>query len=189
MRPVLLAVLAAVVSGCAATHAVAPGDDWAALNQRLAGRDAVVTLTDGTAYAAAALRVGPDTTTWVDPASQALLAIPTWAIAEVERRDRARTLRRAVRLGATGGAAVGGALGVAAGAETGGCLILCGNAPPSVGDRVEAAVLFGAGGAAVGVIYGTLYGALAGVVVDAAERFVFEVPPGGGAIAVRSERR
>ena len=71
------------------------GDDWAALNQRLAGRDAVVVLTDGTAYDAAALRVGPDSTTWVDPATQALLAVPTWAIAEVERRDRARARDRA----------------------------------------------------------------------------------------------
>ena len=180
MRPVLLAVLAALVSGCAATHSVRPADDFAALNARLAGRDAVVVLTDGAAYDASALRVAPDTTTWVDPRTQALLAIATSDIAEIERRDRSRAIRRSVRVGALGGAAVGGTLGAAAGFDSGGCLVFC-TGEVTAGDQVQGAFAFGVAGAAVGFVYGAIYGALAGVVVDSAERFVVEVPPGGGA--------
>ncbi|WP_412061651.1 hypothetical protein [Rubrivirga sp. IMCC45206] len=175
MRPLLLAA-ALVLSGCAATHSVAAGDDFGALNARLAGRDAIVVLTDGTAYDAAALRVGPDSTTWIDPRTQALLAIPTSAIAEVERRDRQRALRRSVRLGVISGVSVGGAMGAAAGFESGGCLIFCGG-DPTIGDRLKGAGGFGLAGAAVGLVYGALFGAAAGLVSDSAERFRFDLAP------------
>lgn len=175
MRLLLLSA-ALLLSGCAATHSVAADDDFAALNARLAGRDAVLVLTDGTAYDASALRVGPDSTTWIDPATQALLAIPTYAIAEIERRDRQRTLTRGVRLGGLSGAAAGGTLGVVAGYSSGGCLVFCGG-EPTTGDRLRGAGGFGLGGAALGLIYGAVFGGAAGLLGDSAERFRFDVPP------------
>ncbi|WP_412069533.1 hypothetical protein [Rubrivirga sp. IMCC43871] len=175
MRALLLAA-ALLLSGCAATHSVAGDDDFAALNDRLAGRDAVLVLTDGTAYDATALRVGPDSTTWIDPATQALLAIPTYAIAEVERRDRQRTLFRGVRIGSLSGVAVGGAMGAIAGFESGGCVIFCGG-DPTMGDRLKGAAGFGLGGAAVGLVYGAIFGGAAGLVSDSAERFRFDIAP------------
>ena len=174
-----LLALALVLSGCAgARYSVDPAgepEDLAWANNLFASRATVVVLTDGTAYDATALRLEADTTTWIDPATQSLLAVPTSAVLEVERRDGNRSFRRIVRRGVVGGAIVSGTLFAVAGYESGGCLFLCGSEPPGMSDRLEGAAAFGAVGALGGAFYGMLYGGAVGLVSSPTERF--EVDP------------
>ena len=178
MRPPLLLAAALAVSGCAATtHTVDPtGPDLADANDAVAGRTVLVTLADGETYGADALRFGPDSTSWIDPDSQALLSIPTSAIAHVERHDRGRTARRVVGRGLIAGVVSGALVFGAAGYDSGGCIIFC-SREPTPGERTEGALTFGAAGALTGGVAGLFYGALVGIASDPTERFVVEPAP------------
>lgn len=163
-----------VLSGCAGTrHTIDPASDaerlaWA--NRLFEARPSVVVLTDGTAYDAHALRLAPDTSTWVDPATRQLLAIPTSAIAVVERSDRRRAMERGVGRGAASGALTGGLLGAIGGYSSGSCLFC--SRPPTASERAEGGLVFGIGGALVGAGYGAAIGVVTGLVASPTETFV-----------------
>ena len=171
MRPLLL-LLALAASGCASfTHAVDLADPSRA-NADFAGRDATVILTDGAEYDAVSLRLEPDTTTWVDPGSGQLLAIPTSAVAVVQRRDRGRAVWRTARNGALVGAAVGAVLGGIVGNEFVGAF-----GQPTTSERASGVAFFGVVFGVGAGIEGGVIGALAGLVVDPTERYVVEPAP------------
>ena len=181
MRTALLCLLAPLVAGCAAvSHTVGPRADFADLNDRVAGKTALVHLTDGAVYAGDAVRFAPDSTSWVDPDTGGLYAVPTWAVAEVERRDAGRTARRVVGRGVLIGAVAGAAVGALAGYDTGGftaaCFVSCTGDELSTGERLRGAAAFGAAGGMAGTLNGLLYGTLVGVASSPTERFIVNVP-------------
>lgn len=188
LRVFLIGALA--LTGCVgARHTIDPASEaerlaWA--NRLFSERPAVVVLTDGTAYDAQALRLATDITTWVDPASRQLLAIPTSAIAVVERRDKTRAMERAARRGAGGGAITLGLLGAAAGYESGGCFLFC-DGSPTRSERAGALVLWGAGGAMTGAVYGLFVGTVAGIFSSPTEQVVLAPSATVGAPLVRVE--
>ncbi len=175
MKLLLSALATLVLSGCAATtYTVGPdleSDRLAWANALFASKPTVIVLTDGTSYDATALRLEADTTTWVDPSTQNLVAIPTSAVLEVERRDRGRMVRRIVSTGTVGGAMGVGAVFAVAGFEAGGCWIFCGATPPTVGERVSGAATWGTAGVLTGAFYGLVSGAIVSVVSSPTERF------------------
>ena len=153
MRPlVLLAALA--VAGCASSTRTVDPANPAGANAHFAGRTVRVVLTDGAWHDADALRLGPDTTTWVDPGSRQWVAVPTAAVATVEHRDR----RRAARRGVLRGVVLGSLVTVLAASllEFGsGDGLLSG--PPTAGGYAKAAGFGAAAGAAAGALGGALY--------------------------------
>ena len=152
-------VLAAVLlAGCAgSTYTVAP-EAFEDARRDLSGRTVTLVLTDGARYSAASLRLEADTTTWVNPDTGELLALPTWALAEVQHRDRGRSALRTAGAGALVTGAIGGTLGalLCAGLD-------CGASQPLV-------VL---GAAASAAPSGALYGALGGAIANRADRWLF----------------
>ncbi|MGB3542101.1 hypothetical protein [Rubrivirga sp.] len=186
----LLALAALALSGCAATtHAIDPAaepDRLAWANDLFASRPTTVVLEDGTAYDATALRLEADTTTWIDPATQSLVSIPTSAVLEVERRDGGRSVSRVVRRGIVAGAIASGLLFAAAGVESGGCFIFCGSEPPTTGERVRAGVSWGVGGAMIGAFYGVVGGTVVGVASSPTERFEVVSPSRTGLVPSRA---
>ncbi|MGB3542102.1 hypothetical protein [Rubrivirga sp.] len=176
MTPRLLALLA--LSGCAAaSHSVDPaleGDRLAWANALFASRPTTVVLEDRTRHDATALRLEADTTTWIDPATQDLVSVPTSSVLEVERRDAGRAGNRIVVRGAVTGASVGGAAGAVAGYQSDGCLSFsCG--PPSAIARLTFGAVVGVSGAVVGAIGGATGGIVTGWFSPKTERF--EVAP------------
>ena len=152
----LLAVL--LVSGCAgSTYTVAP-DAFEDARRDLSGRTVTLVLTDGARYQAESLRLEADTTTWVSADTGELLALPTWAIAEVQRRNRGRSALRTAGAGALITGAIGGTLGALLCSGLG-----CGSSQPAV---VLARALSAAPSGAV-------YGALGGAIANPADRWRF----------------
>lgn len=176
-----IALAAVVLSGCAgASHSLDPAADadrlaWA--NQLFGERSSVVILTDGTAYDAEALRLAPDTTTWLDPVTRALVAVPTSALAAVERRDGKRSSQRIMRQGAVAGAVAGTILGMVGGNAFSECFITC--REPTVAQRSAYIVAGGASGALGGLLAGAYGGILTGMVSSPTERFVLTPAAGG----------
>ncbi len=84
-------LLAGVVTGCTSTQSVS--SDTAGLaraNQTLAGRTVTLHLSDGRRVAAQSLRLAPDTTSWIDPATGALQRAATADVRVAERVRRGR---------------------------------------------------------------------------------------------------
>ncbi len=181
MRLSLFSVALAALTGCAgATHTVDLRDDLSRVNASLAGRPAVVILQDGTAYAAAALRLAADSTSWIDPQTGALVVVPTEVVGVVERRDRKRASERLVRRGALVGAAVGAVLGGMAGNEFSECFIVC--SEPTATERAKGIAVFGVSGALGGALFGAYGGIITSIVSSPTERFVV-APPGASPAA------
>lgn len=168
----------AALAGCASTtHTVYPTDALGDANRALGGRPVTVLLVDGTAHAAEAIRLEADSTSWIDPQTGALYAVPTDAVRVVERRDHKRSTERVAGRGAIIGTIVGAVLMGAAGYDTGGCLVFC--SEPSGPERIRGAATWGALGAGSGAISGLFWGTIVGVFSDPTERFVVE---GNGAL-------
>jgi len=170
----LLCLVAIMLSGCAgAVHTVEPATEadrlaWA--NRLFAERPATVVLADGRRQPVESLRVAPDTTTWIDPATREIIAVSTFEIEAVEQQNPARSSRRLMRRGAVVGAVAIGLLGVVTGYDAGTCLYWC--SEPTGGERLGGALIFGAAGAVTGVPLGLWGGAVASVPSDKTERFV-----------------
>ena len=154
MRVVLSLGVLVVLSGCNAALRTVPLADPVRANHQLAGRSVTVVLATGETAPAQAVRVARDSTSWFDPATGALVSVPTASVAEVRHRDRWRTVLRGARRGALGGAIVGGVLGTLVGLGAGDVL---------PGNQTQDTIL----GAVGGVGYGGMYGAAAGLVVGA----------------------
>lgn len=191
MRLVALAAVL-VLTGCAgATHTLAPAADaerlaWA--NRLFGDQPAVVVLADGTARDADGLRIAPDTTTWVDPVTHDLRAVPTATVAQVDRRDPKRASRRLAGRGALVGAAAGVVLGAVGGYEFAeACFFTC--PQPTTAEREGSAAAFSVAGALSGAFFGTFGAAVTGMFSEKTERFIFlpgmgrsvlETPANGG---------
>ena len=176
MNTHLLALAVLALSGCAAaTHTVAleDGDQLAWANSLFATRPTVVVLEDGSAYDALALRLEADTTTWVDPQTQALVAVPTASVLEVERRDPRRASLRIAGRGALVGAAVGAVGGAALGYSLAECFIFC--SEPTALERVGWMAAMGVSSSLMGATAGTFAGALLSMPSEKTERF--SLPP------------
>ena len=111
MRIVVLVSLLAF-SACTTTRTAQPGTPEAAAYLRAVAGDVVtVTLVGGERVRARSVRVGADSTSWLDPASRALRSVATAEVVRVERTDRQRG---AVRGAVTAAAVAGVASAVAA---------------------------------------------------------------------------
>ena len=112
LGPLLLALLAAVASGCVYSRAVSldSARDRAAVNARAARGHAVVAVDGQRGRQVRDLRVGPDTTTWTDKKTGEARSAPTAHVSGITfRRDGAGALK-----GLAVGVGVGAALGLAA---------------------------------------------------------------------------
>ena len=166
MRPALLAVLAAALTGCTTVypldHAHTPDVN------RLAERfPVVVTLRDSGPEAAFSLRMAPDSTRW-RTRTRVPVRVATDDIVQVVQYHHADGAVEGLAFGALAGAALGALAGVvtytAPGPDDDGCALCPGN-------RLQAAFLPGLGGG--------LMGAGAGFVVGLARghRVVFRTGP------------
>jgi hypothetical protein len=103
-----------VLSGCAHTipfDAGTPGGRTA-VNERGERRQATVTLRDGQRLQADALRVGPDSTSWLEPEAQQVHTVATEEIASIAFLTGRRQIGEGFAIGLGGGAALGYAVGL-----------------------------------------------------------------------------
>ena len=132
-------------------------------------------LVTGEARAALSLHVAPDTTTWLDPETGALWAVPTRTVSDVTRRDRVRTRRHFVRQQTVFGAVLGG-LGGAFMGDLFARGFPFGETDASAGRRAAGLVVGGAIGAGLGALQGAATGSLFSGTASDVERYVV-VPP------------
>jgi hypothetical protein len=169
----LIFVLIVPLAGCNSTQMVREGftDQLAEINAQGTRQTALVTLSDGQQVRATALRVSPDSTSWVYSASGHAARVPTTDVIRVEFTSRGR--------GALEGAGVGlavGALssGIAMAVSWEPCrstgMFSCIMHPSSAG---EAAMT----GAVVGGVGGVLWGALIGTAVGGRRTYQLEPTP------------
>ena len=180
MRPLFVLAVLVALSGCNAALRTVPLADPARANHQLAGRAVTVVLATGEAVPAQAVRVAPDSTSWFDPATGALVSVPTASVAEVQHRDRRRTRLRAVRRGGIAGAVAGGLLGAVFGYNAGDWI---------EGTQAQDTVIAGL----VAAVWGAGYGAGGGVVVGSlsspTDRYVIRPAPSPPADTTASEAR
>ena len=173
----LLALLA--LTGCGLTHTLDPsagGERLADANRRFAERPATVRLVTGETRAALSLHVAPDTTTWLDPETGALWAVPTRTVSDVTRRDRVRTRRHFVRQQTVFGAVLGG-LGGAFMGDLFARGFPFGETDASAGRRAAGLVVGGAIGAGFGALDGAVIGSAYSGMASDVERYVIRQPP------------
>ena len=168
--PLVFPLVLVVLAGCSgAVRAVDPAAAPPSALHDLAEREVRVHLADGQVRPARGIRVEPDTTSWVDADTGALVAVPTASVVEVRQRDRAgwsrRVAGRAALAAGLGGAVLGGAVALGGG----GVLAPSG---ASAGERAATAVAVGIGGGAISAVYGLVGGAVAGAVVAPQDRYV-----------------
>ena len=163
MRPLLFLLVLATFAGCSgAVRAVDPAAAPPSALHDLAEREVRVHLADGGVRPARGIRVAPDTTSWVDADTGALVSVPTASVAEVRQRDRAGWSRRVAGRSALVAGLTGVALGAAVGATVG----------EYAGGGAQAVLAVGIGVGAIGAIYGLVGGAVAGAVVAPQDRYV-----------------
>ncbi len=144
----LALALVFVLAGCAVP---AQTVDRARLGDAAAdldGRSGTVLLSDGTVWTADALRLDPDTTSWIDAATGTLRAAPTSSVAEVRTRDPGDTVARSALVGAVVVGAAGGALWG----------LVCSD--PTLGCGGPTPLAVGAGLVPAGALWGGTLGAL-----------------------------
>ena len=163
-RPLLVfpLVLAALAGCSGAVRTVDPAAAPPSALHDLAEREVRVHLADGEVRPARGIRVGTDTTSWVDADTGALVAVPTASVVEVRQRDRWGWSRRVGGRSALVAGLVGVALGAAVGATVG----------DYVGGGTQAAVAVGIGVGSISAVYGLVGGAVAGAVVAPQDRYV-----------------
>lgn len=158
-RLLALVVVAAPLASCVTVHPVPLGspEGRAEVNERAAGRVAVVRVTGERPREVRGLRLGPDSTTWVDRRTGRAHAAPTAAVSSVAVK-RGGAARRLLT-GAAVGAAAGGLLGTLLGAADGDGWFSFDPAPAE----------------ALGALGGAYYGGAVGVLV--APRDVYRPAP------------
>ena len=152
--------------GCIHTQAPTLGEPggYASLNRRAGGQDARVTLADGRLLPAAALQVTPDLTSWIDPASGAVMNVATSEVTAVQFTHRGRGALEGLGIGLLSGAAVGALAGLASGDDDPGILAFTAE---------EKALLGGAFFGGIGGLLGLPFGAAVG----SKDVYVLEPPP------------
>ena len=103
MRSALLLVVATLLTGCGTAVASVRSAPPAEVAARLDGRPVTVVMADGATYEARALRMEADSTTWIRPETQTLVAVATADVAEILRRDRTRATVRCAGIGVLAG--------------------------------------------------------------------------------------
>lgn len=158
-----------VATGCSHQQSlrVSEADGLAQFNARAAERTATVTLHSGQRHSARALRVAPDSTSWIVPESNEVVSVPTGDVADVRFRNQGRGARDGFLGGALGAGAFGALIGLASGSEEGSCIVLC-----SAGEK---AATLGIGLGLIGGVVGLVAGAASG------SEEVYPVTAGGSA--------
>jgi hypothetical protein len=155
IRFLLLSALL-VATGC--THQqplqVSEADRLAQFNAKAAERTVTVTLHSGGRHSARALRLAPDSTSWLVPKSNEVVSVPTYDVADVRLRNHGRGALNGLGGGAVGAGVLGALIGLASGSEEEPCLVLC-----SAGEK---AVTLGVGLGLVGGVLGLVAGAASG---------------------------
>lgn len=98
------------LGGCTHSYTLAPRT-YSQVNARAEHRTAEITFARGQPERAAALRVGPVSTSWLDPRTGHLHAVPTATLRSVVFRERGQGLIEGLALGVVGGLALGTAIG------------------------------------------------------------------------------
>jgi hypothetical protein len=110
--PLLFLILLAL-TGCRSTRPIEGSSPYrfVALNAEGSRQTAVVSLADGRQERARALRVAPDSTSWIDPGTRSVRSVATADVAAVRFTDRSRGALQggaaAMALGAVAGLAIG----------------------------------------------------------------------------------
>ena len=178
MRALLPLLGLVALTGCTGLRQTldpSEADGLAVANRRFAERPATVVLATGERAPAQALRVAPDTTTWVDPETGALRTVATADVVEVRRSDPARARRRFVRQQVV----VGAVLGALGGAVVGDLFARgfpFGDADASVGRRAAGVAVGGTVGSGMGAVQGAVVGAIYSPTASTLDRYVL-VPP------------
>lgn len=148
VTPQILAVLLTATTLCACapgTRTFDPADEWV-LEREFNGRPVTLFLENGRRVRADALRMDPDSSSWVDRDTGTFEVVPTADIVRIQRIETTgESVARSARQGAFSGAVAGGLLGFFVGS--------------ALGD---------AGAAGAGGIIVALWGGLDGAVVGAA---------------------
>lgn len=162
----LLLLLSVLLSACApGTRVFDPSDEWT-LAREFSGRSALVGLDDGRAVRVRAVRMDPDSSSWVNVDTGAFEVVPTSGIVRITRPATAgEGVVRGAGQGAIAGAVVGGTLGllfVSAFQDGSGAVPL-----------VLAITVFGA-------LDGAAMGALVGLILPGARTYVAAPAPADG---------
>ena len=157
MRIKLLVLLTlSICVGCSHSETLqfAEAGRLAQFNAEAADRAATVTLLSGGEYAARALQVAPDSTSWLNPESNEVVSVPTYDVADVRFRNHGRGAVNGLVGGAVGAGLFGFLIGLASGSEPEPCLLFC-----TAGEKATAlGVGFGLFGGVLGLIGGAASG-------------------------------
>jgi len=127
--------------------------DYALWNKRTLRKQPVVTLMDGQKHTANNLRFDPDSTSWVDPNTQRVIAVPTAEVSNVRIVSFGKGALEGLGLGLSIGALTGGLIGTTTSGDTGSGIQY------STGSRIGiAATGLGLIGGLIGLIIGSAKG-------------------------------
>ena len=153
--PSCIAFLLFCKVGCVHTQAPTLGEPggYASLNRRAAEHDAHVTLAGGRHLPATALQVTLDLTSWIDPASGAVMNVATPEVTAVQFTRHGRGALEELGIGLLSGAAMGALVGFASGDDDPGILAFTAEEKALLGG-----VFFGGIGGLLGLSFGAAIG-------------------------------
>jgi len=106
---ILVALTVLALTGCTHTHQVTRAEYKA--EQPCQSRRCTVALENGDRFPSMSLRIDPDSTSWIDPRTDALRKVSTAEVVEVRRIQRKRAARGGLVLGLASGVVLGAATG------------------------------------------------------------------------------
>lgn len=160
----VVAILLVASAGCSSSKTVttddpSTGQRLSEINARAASKPARITLRDGTDLKVRALRIDPDSASWLDSETHDVVSVATHEITDVAFTDHGQGAVKGLLFGALSTGLVLGGLGLASGDDP----------PCSRGTwfcfrytAEEKASMLGVAGAATGGLVGLITGALSG---------------------------
>ena len=116
----LTLVLLVALTGCTSTRVLDPGSAGGArANHAFAEKTVQLTYADGTTVDAFSVVVHGDSTAWIDPATRALVRVPTSRVAHVTEHSRGRGAVQGALLTGLASAVTTGAIAVAGSGDWG----------------------------------------------------------------------
>ena len=105
----LFLILATILTGCTHSHIVRPSESksYVSLNKRGLRQQATITLVKGRKLKGDKLRFAPDSTSWVDPHTQSVIAVPTAEVTHILFVRRGKGALEGLGLGFLTGALFG----------------------------------------------------------------------------------
>ena len=147
----LISLVFVVFTGCVHTHTLRQTEqDYAALNNRAQQQDATIVLDDGQRFAAKALHMATDSTSWINPETGEDEVVSTTEVDNIRFNPKEISVLTGLVAGAMGGMLAGGAIGYAMGDDPPGTWMRS-----SARDKAQfMGFLVGVPGALLGLIYG-----------------------------------